>query len=460
MSAADFDVAVIGAGVAGLAAASALADAGRRVVVLDARGELGGRATAFRDRETGELVDNGQHVLFGCYHETFRFLRRIGAESRVRVQPALEVPYLDLDGRRSLLRCPRWPAPLHLLAGVFGWDALSLADKLRVLRIAPGLRGTATRVKETDATVADFLTWRGQRGRIREWLWEPLAIAALNESPAEAAAAPFVQVLSQMFGRRRTDSSIALPATPLHEMYAIPARRFIEARGGTVRVNALARVRIADRRVAAVDVRGEAVTAPTVVAAVPWFALDTLLTGDVAPLHEILSRASRMRSKPIVTVNLWYDRTVMPGGDDEFVGLPGRQMQWVFDKRRVFGESASHLSLVASGADALAGQDTASLVATAAREVAAALPGARAARLVRGTVVREKRATFSVAPGEPPRPGVTTPVEGLFLAGDWIDTGLPATIESAAVAGHLAAASILRTFEPRSSERAQRSERE
>jgi uncharacterized protein with NAD-binding domain and iron-sulfur cluster len=125
--------------------------------------------------------------------------------------------------------------------------------------------------------------------------------------------------------------------------------------------------------------------------------------------------------------------------DDEFVGLPERQMQWVFDKRRVFGESASHLSLVASGADALARQDTQALVAMAAREVAGAIPGARAATLVRGTVVREKRATFSVAPGQPPRPAVVTPVAGLYLAGDWIDTGLPATIESAAVAGHRAA---------------------
>src|SRR5215471_19599048 len=104
-----FDVAVIGAGVAGLTAATALAEAGKRVVVLEARGELGGRATAFRDRVTGELVDNGQHVLFGCYRETFRFLRRIGAEDRVAVQPSLEVPYLDQAGRRSVLRCPPWP---------------------------------------------------------------------------------------------------------------------------------------------------------------------------------------------------------------------------------------------------------------------------------------------------------------------------------------------------------------
>src|SRR3954465_6573853 len=171
MSAADFDVAVIGAGVAGLAAASALAHAGQRVVVLEARGQLGGRATAFRDRETGELVDNGQHVLFGCYAETFAFLRRIGAAQNVRVQPSLEVPYLDLEGRRSVMRCPRWPSPLHLLGGVFGWDALPLAEKVGVLRVAGDLRrpvdSSGTRAGETrrhaEETVAHWLDRRGQR---------------------------------------------------------------------------------------------------------------------------------------------------------------------------------------------------------------------------------------------------------------------------------------------------------
>ena len=116
----DFDVAVVGAGVAGLAAATALAEAGQRVIVLEARAGLGGRATAFVDRETGELVDNGQHVLFGCYHETFVLLRRIGAEGNVRAQPSLEFPFLDATGHRSVLRCPALPSPLHLLGGVLG----------------------------------------------------------------------------------------------------------------------------------------------------------------------------------------------------------------------------------------------------------------------------------------------------------------------------------------------------
>ena len=438
MARADFDAAVIGGGVAGLAAASALAERGTRVVVLEARGELGGRATAFRDRVTGELVDNGQHVLFGCYHETFRFLRRIGAGDRVAVQPSLEVPYLDAAGRRSVLRCPAWPPPLHLLGGIFRWDALPWRERVGALRLGADLRRdpSAAPAFESEETVAAWLDRRGQRGRIRDWLWDPLAVAALNESPDEAAAAPFIGVLRRMFAGRRTDASIALPVRPLSEMYAIPARRYIEARGGEVRVNALARLTLRDRAVAGIDVRGEPIRARSVIAAVPWHALGTLVQGDTSPLEAILANAASMASRAIVTVNLWYDRAVM---QDEFVGLPGRQMQWVFDKRRAFGESASHLSLVASGADALVGHDSDRLIALAAAEMAASIPGARDAVLVRGTVVREKRATFSVAPGQPPRPDVKTPIAGLYLAGDWIDTGLPGTIESAAIAGHRAA---------------------
>ncbi len=439
MTSNHFDAAVIGAGVAGLAAASALAEAGKRVLVLEARGELGGRATAFVDRATGELVDNGQHVLFGCYHETFAFFRRVGADKNVRVQPSLEVPYLDEDGNRSALKCPPLPSPLHLLGAILEWDALSLSDRFRALKLAaPLLRARRNGIGDaaSDETVSQWLTRYGQHGRLREWLWEPLAVAALNQSPSEAAAAPFVRVLALMFGPDPQDASLVLPTAPLQEMYALPARRFIEARGGDVRTHALARVQLAGQRIGGIDVRGERIDAPIVIAAVPWFALGQLFTGASTLMDATVAAASRMTSKPIVTVNLWYDRAVM---EDAFVGLPGRAMQWVFDKRQAFGERASHLSLVSSGADDLVTLDNDALVTLAAREVSESIPGARDARLRRGTVIREKRATFSLAPGQPPRPPVETPVKGLFLAGDWIDTGLPGTIESAALAGHRAA---------------------
>lgn len=443
------DVVVIGGGFAGLSAATRLAERGARVLVLDARPQLGGRATAFRDKHTGELVDNGQHVLFGCYYQTLDFLDRIAARDRVRIQPSMEIPYLDERSRRSVLRCPPLPSPLHLLAAVLDWDAMPWRDRLSALRLAGPLRRARRELLRTgkvtadpSGTIAEWLTAHGQRPKIRSWLWEPLAVAALNQPVDVASAAPFLRVLAQMFGPDPQAAALILPAVPLHEMYAEPARAFIVNRGGEVRTNALARVVIRDGAVHAVDVRGEQIPAPHVISAVPWFAVRALL-GPEAPagMGEILANCDRMDAMPIVTVNLWYDRAVMDGA---FVGLPGREMQWVFDKRAVFGAQASHLSLVASSAAHLAGQDADALTKLAAREVADALPRARAATLRRATVIREKRATFSLAPGQPPRPGPDTPIRGLWLAGDWTDTGLPATIESAVVAGHRAADAVVR----------------
>ena len=443
------DVIVVGAGFAGLSAATRVAGSGARVLVLDARPQLGGRATAFVDRVSGELVDNGQHVLFGCYRETLQFLERIGAEDNVRRQTSLAVPYIDLMGRRSELRCPPLPPPLHLLAAVLDWDAMPWRERLSVLRMAGPLRKARRElqsrgrvlVSPPGLTVSDWLREHRQGPKLRTWLWEPLAIAALNQPPETASAAAFVRVLAEMFGPDPAAAALVLPTRPLHMMYAEPARTFIESRGGSVRTNALARLSLDGDAVDGVEVRGEAIACSQVVCAVPWFALKSVFGGaPPAVMREIVSAADATGSMPIVTVNLWYDRKVM---DDAFVGLPGRAMQWVFDKRIAFGAEASHLSLVASGAETLVHDDAVALIARAAREVAEALPGARKATLLRGTVIREKRATFSLAPGQPPRPGVTTPIAGLFLAGDWIDTGLPGTIESAVVSGHMAARAVL-----------------
>ncbi len=443
------DVVIVGAGFAGLSAGALLADRGARVTVLDARPQLGGRATAFVDRHTGELVDNGQHVLFGCYRETLDFLQRVGAMANVRMQPSMEIVYLDVAGRRSVLRCPRLPSPLHLLAGVLAWDAIAWRDRLGALKLAGPLRRARRELRRSGSvsaapagTVSEWLIAHGQGRQLREWLWEPLAVAALNQSPEVADAAPFVRVLAEMFGTDPTAASLVLPTRPLHQMYAEPARDFILARGGDVRVNALARVVVEHGRVCAVEVRGVRIEAAAVIVAVPWFALRSLFAPAPPPeLASMLAAAAAMESLPIVTVNLWYDRRVM---DEPFVGLPGREMQWVFDKRIAFGAEASHLSLVSSGATRLALLGGHELTAIAAREVEQALPRARQARLVRGTVVREKQATFSLAPAQPARPGSATQVQGLYLAGDWTDTGLPGTIESAVLSGHTAATLVQR----------------
>lgn len=443
----------MGGGFAGLSAAVALAVQGVRVLVLEARPRLGGRATAFVDRVTGEVVDNGQHVLFGCYRETFQFLRTIGASDCVTLQPRLSVSMIEPEGRQTRLVCPPLPPPLHLLAGVLEWDALTWADRVSVLRLAAPLyrtrrhlaRTPESRVVAEGVTVERWLIANGQTPRLRTLLWEPLAVAALNQSVAEAEADPFVRVLASMFGDDERDAAIALPRVPLDAMYAVPAQQFIERHGGEVRPNHSARLAFEGETLVGVDVGTHALRSRLVIVAVPWFALDDTV-GSAPAAREalacVLSSAARMQSRPIVTVNLWFDRAVM---DELFVGLPGRVMHWIFDKR-FLGETTSHLALVSSGATAIVGSSNEDTIALAMADVLDALPRSRHATLRRATVVREKRATFSLAPGEPIRPPTVTAIPNLLLAGDWIATGLPSTIESAVTSGHRAAAAALETL--------------
>jgi uncharacterized protein with NAD-binding domain and iron-sulfur cluster len=453
------DAVVIGAGFAGLSAASRLAEAGVKVVVAEEAPRLGGRAVSFDDRTGSNVrIDNGQHVLFGCYRETYAFLRRIGTADLAPLDRTLAVALNRIDGRESVLRCPRLPSPWHLLAGVLRWDALPFRDRWTALKLAraireasrfrradllgppntPGLTGPAYEERTNDQTVAQWLRAHGQAPALCQWLWYPLAFAALNQSPDTAAAAPFVRVLVELFGPGPDASAIGLPTVPLDALYAEPAARFIEARGGAVRRRSPARVAVsAGGAIAHVRIGDDVIEAPVVISAVPWHALARIWDGDVPPaLAPVVSRAGALGSEPIVTVNLWFDQPVM---EERFIGIVSGTMHWAFNK----GGASHRVSVVASGAVDLLRLENDALAAIAERDLRGVLPIAPAARVVRSLVVREPRATFSLAPGGPDRPGTRTAVPGFYLAGDWIDTGLPGTIESAVMSGHLAAAAVL-----------------
>lgn len=443
------DVVVIGAGCAGLSAAVHLAAAGKSVVVAEEAPRLGGRATAFTDKDTGERVDNGQHALFGCYRATYELLTTIGTAHLAPLQPRLSVTMVDVEGRAFALRCPGLPPPWHLLAGILKWPALTLADRWSALGLRSLLSETrrdgaarvAARVPASD-TVSTWLAAQGQSPRLCAWLWHPLAVAALNQSPDVAAAAPFVRVLAEMFGPRVEDSSIGLPSVPLDELFGTASRKFVEARGGRVLMKSPARVVLDDRgAISHVRVGAESIEAGAVVSAVPWHALDRLWDAGVpSALSGVAANARAMGSAPIVTVNLWLDG---PLSSARFIGLVDRPMHWIFDKHAIFDADAAHLSVVTSGAGDIVRLDNATLTAMALDEVRRAIPDAGHRRMTRSVVVREHRATFSLAPGEPPRPPNRTPLAGFYLAGDWTDTGLPATIESAVLSGRLAAEAVM-----------------
>jgi squalene-associated FAD-dependent desaturase len=424
-----FDAAVVGGGVAGMSAATALAERGARVLLIEARHELGGRTSSFTDAATGETADNGQHILLGCYDEALALVRRTGALSNLARQDSLSMDVVDREGRLSRLRCSRLPSPAHLLDGLIRWDAIGWPDRLSALRLA-------VRPKPHPAeTVALWLRRLGQSPRLVELLWEPLALAALNQPIDVASAAPFAEVLERML-RTRGDASIVVPAVPLRELFAVPARVFIEQRGGTVRVDSPAR--LVPREDGAIDltVRGTSVEARAVIAAVEWHGLAALFPTRPDALRPVFDAAASTPPAAILSAHLWLDRPVMTV---PFLGLPRRPWQWIFDASRQWHGRSRHLSLVASAADELAGRDKDALVAMALETVRNVLPVARDAALTEAVVVRERRATFSVAPGMAPRPRHETPWPGVFLAGDWIGNTLPATIEAAAASGHAAA---------------------
>lgn len=439
------DVVVIGAGCAGLSAAVRLADAGLRVTVVEQAPRLGGRATAFTDRTTGDRVDNGQHALFGCYRETYAFLRAIGAADQAPLDPALALVMADTSGRQFRLSCPPLPAPMHLLAGVLAWGALPLADRWSTVRMAPFLREARRRGAEVaaagvpaDLTVSQWLESLGQGRAVCEWLWHPLVLAALNQSPETAGARAFARVLGELFSAGAEASSLGIPTVPLDELYAVPAVRHLEARGGNVLLRTPARLTTgADSR---------RWTARAVVSAVPWHALGSVWDG--APPEALASTATAagaLGAEPIVSVTLWFDRGVLA---DRQVGLVGTTFHWVFGPGRAVREvpapvSPQRVTMVASGARALLRTGNADLIALAEAELRQCLPGARHAVRTHAVVVREPRATFSVAPGAAERPGPATAVPGFFLAGDWTATGLPGTIESAVRSGHAAAEAVL-----------------
>jgi squalene-associated FAD-dependent desaturase len=406
--------------------------------VFEARPTLGGRANTFRDPVTEERIDNGQHVLAGCYTETLRFLRRIGSLHLLHWPSSLRVPMIGENGHTSELVLPPVPAPLNVAAGVLAWDALTGADRWSMLRIAGAIRGRTP--VDPGVTVHEWLHQHGQSERLCRWLWEPLALAALNQSIDHAAAASFVAVTSRMFDGDSDASTLLVPAVPLDELYVAPAASYLAARGAALMAAAKMRV-ICDRdRVTAVTNGRELIPARVVVCAVPWFALSGVLETGQESLNGLKSNAAAMQSSPIVTVNVWLHEYE---AEHRFVGLPGRTFQWVFARKQLIERAQSHLSLVSSGAEAICHAPNNELVDLALRELREAMPELRRRRVRHALVVRERHATFSLRPGGPPRPPTSTPIRGLFLAGDWIDTGLPATIESAVVSGHQAAHAVL-----------------
>jgi squalene-associated FAD-dependent desaturase len=433
-------VAVVGGGLAGLAAGCALAGSGFRVTLFERRPYLGGRASSYQHPGTGEVVDNCQHVLLGCCTNLIQFYERLGVESKIRWYDRLT--FLEPGGRASTIEPSKLPAPLHNAPAFLRAACLDLSDKLA---IGMAMAALAPAMPRDDGET--FLTWLRRHAQTKaaiERFWKPVLVSALNEELDRMSVAYAAQVVRESFLKSAAAGRMGVPTVPLSELYSV-AGDYIAARGGEVRLRSIVESFLTEPDQVRLQLSGEESGFDFVIFAVPFDVLSRILpqTSAAKPLQRDLAR---FKTSPITGIHLWFDRQIT---DLDHAVLLDRTIQWMFHKSKLLGRNqdanGSYVELVVSSSKTLVEKSRAEIIDLALAELREFFPGARDANLVKSTVIKEVHATYSPQPGVDvyrPRPETVWP--RVFLAGDWTATGWPATMEGAVRSGYMAAESVAR----------------
>lgn len=428
-------VAIVGGGLAGLAAGCALAEDGYQVRLFERRPYLGGRASSYQHPGTGEVVDNCQHVLLGCCTNLIDLYRRSGVEDKVRWFDKLH--FLEPGGRDSVIELTSLPAPLHTSPSFLASKALGFADKIGIAKAMLKMR------KEIPDDGRSFLEWlraNKQTDRSIQRFWAPVLVSALNEDLDRCSTRYAAQVFRESFLKSTEAGRMGIPAIPLSELYSA-AGEYIRQRGGEVNLRASVESFTAEDDGVRLCVGGQEIAAEVAVIAAPFNVVASLLPNDEAAqrLHENIKR---FESSPITGIHLWFDRQIT---DLEHAVLLDRTIQWMFHKSKLLNREGggSYVELVVSSSKSLVERGRQEIIDLAVRELAEFFPLVKAAKLEKATVIKEVHATYSPKPGvDGYRPSSKSPWERVFLAGDWIQTNWPATMEGAVRSGYLAAEAI------------------
>jgi squalene-associated FAD-dependent desaturase len=445
-------VAVAGGGLAGLAAACALAEAGLRVTLFEKRPFLGGRASSYEHPGTGEVIDNCQHVFFRCCTNLVEFYERIGVQDRIRWYD--QMTFIEPGGRASVLHTSPLPAPLHTVPSFLRFPFLNAADKLAIARALLPL--TLTTQRDTGQSFAHWLGQCGQTPRAIERFWKPILVSALSED-LDLISIPYAAQVVRESMKSPAARHMGVPTIPLTDLYN-SAGDYIRARGGELHFRspvrtfrpegAKAHLKFTDPKfINKTSEREQAFD--YLVLALPFDGLERVLpeTPESSDLRESLSH---FESSPITGIHLWFDRQI--SALDHAV-LLDRTVQWMFYKSRLqpsrvlTGEDvkieSSYIELVVSSSKSLIEKSRADIVHLALGEVREFFPAARDAKLIKSTVIKELHATYSPRPGiDAYRPPAATVWPRVFLAGDWTATSWPATMEGAVRSGYLAAEAL------------------
>lgn len=444
-SASQKTVIVVGGGVAGMSAACALAEAGLRVRLAERRAFLGGRASSYRSPAIDEVIDNCQHVLFGCCTNLIGFYRRIGVAQKIHWTRAMTM--IEPGGRRSRLGPSGLPAPMHGLPSLLAAKAFTRADKWALMRAFSSILKIGPKFSSTELSLGEWLRRNGQTEGAIHRFWRLVIASALNADLDEIALPYAAKVIRELFLNSAEAGSMGMSTVPLSELYA-GAKTFLRERGGEVLFNA--GVEGAEWSETAsqwtLNTRSGALAADYLVLALPFEAMARLLPQmpPAAGSDSLAAQIVHHEHWPICSVHLWFDREIT---HLEHAVLLDRTIHWMYNKSRLQPGrrgKGSYLELVISASREFATLKRAEAIDLAVNELKEFFPVAREARLEKAALVKEVRATFGVPPGiDRFRPEAqAAPWPNCALAGDWTATGWPSTMESAARSGHLAAEAV------------------
>jgi squalene-associated FAD-dependent desaturase len=443
----ETDVIVIGGGLAGLSCAVALCDRGLRVTVLEAGDAAGGRARSWTDAHSGDRIDIGPHILLSEYRNLLALLDRLGTRDRIVWQGRR---FLTLVERPEplVIRTHPLPAPLHLLPSLLKAPQASARDLLSNLGVFwRAMRLTDADVRALDRSDAEsFLRGHGVSAHFIDWFWRSAAMTLMNVPLARCSAGALLQLFRYLIGV--SGYQIGLAGIGLGDLFAPAAVKAIEAGGGRVRMRTPVAALLGDGPVTGVRLEdGSELHARWCVAALPPRELHGLLPPALRERHAVFSTLPAFEPSPYVSTYLWFDRKLTHERFWSKTWSPGTLHYDFYDLSNIrpgWGPRASVIAcnLIYSGRAAHLSDDE--VIAAAVREVGEFAPGAADARVVHASVHRIPMAIPAPHPGtERLRPGAATPVERLLLAGDWLDTGLPCSMESAVRGGWLAAEQVL-----------------
>ena len=433
------DVVVVGGGLAGLSAAAALAGDGMRVTLLERRPTIGGRAYSYLHPALEETIDS-QHVVLGCCTNLLDLCRMAGTEDKLRWYD--ELTFLEPSGRRTLMRPGSLPAPLHQTVSFFRAPMLSLRDKAGIARgLLHFLRGYPADDTQSFAT---WLQQTGQTERAVRHFWEPIVLGALNDTFERCSTRYAGKVFHESFLRSPEGGRLAIPTQPLSEFFA-PVVELARGRGVRVEMRSgVEAVQQSDDGQWEIRSGDQIYKARAVLLAVDHQQAGRLLQGVRGlPEHVQAPALASFLAAPITTVHLWFDREVT---ELDHAVLLDTRIQWMFAKSRIRRwekSRGSYLELVISASWAELAMGREAILSAALAEAKVFFPRMHEAKLIKSSVLKEARATFSVSPGmDHVRPAQATGIAGLYLAGDWTRTEWPSTMEGAVRSGRLAAGAL------------------